>query len=242
MKKIIATLSFLGIMSFCWSQAIPEQIKARSIMGQIVQSSGGNGDIMQGIPMPPGEVIGDYYLNDTWNISTVLIYGTDAMIDGYYVKYNLKDQKLEIKAPPVTRLLPSSKINSLVWFDSPSQKPFYFVNANEYSLDGEQQTGLLEIVVDGKLPLVRSTSLLIKKPDYNAAFNVGTNDEIIYKRPTLYYAQDMELVKIKNKKQLLGVFEDSKAMENYMKENSLNPNKDEDLVQIFTYYNKPPSK
>ena len=52
--------------------------------------------------------------------------------------------------------------------------------------------GFFQILSDGKLPLMKSTKITVKKADYNAALNVGSPDDKILK------SEELNLLRLQN--------------------------------------------
>lgn len=195
-------------------------------------------DVLYGIPVPPGRVIGDNYMDLKWNPASLLIYGSEKVIDGYHVRYDIKSEALEIKVDNGIKMLMVNRIESLIWYDSLTSTPRAFVNGKGYTEDGVQMSGLLEVVQDGKVPLIKKTTLWVKRPDYIPAFDVGNRDEKIYKRENFYYAKGKEVFEIKRKKDLLAIFGDkSNDVEEFIKINRLNVKEEYGLQNVFEYYN-----
>lgn len=219
--------------------AIPPVMRAENTLDRLSDKDGlGQGDLLYGLPIPPGSVIGDTYLDTKWNGATVLLYETDKVIEGYFVKYDIKGLSLELKAKNGIKLLDIKKVKSMVWLDSVTNMPRYFVNAKEYKEEGTPLTGLLEVVVDGQMPLFKKTYLWEKEPNYVVAFDVGSRDKKIYKKDAFYYGKGAEVVKVTNKKNLIVAFGDmGPEMESFIKINKLEVSKASGLQKIFEFYN-----
>lgn len=218
---------------------LPPQIRIRETMDGIADPAGvTRGEILYGVQVQPGRILGDYYLDTKWNKGSLLIYGNEKVIDGYYIKYDIEGNALEVKVDELTKLISVNKIESVIWYDSLTQVPRAFVNAKEYTENGNQVTGLLEILEDGKIPLAKKTTIWIKRPDYVVAFDVGSQDTKIYKRETIYFLQEKELKEVKKKKDLLAAFgEKSNEMEKYIKVNKLNIREERGLRMAIRHYN-----
>jgi hypothetical protein len=219
--------------------AMPQQIRAQNTLDQLAAKNSLSGsDILYGMPIPAGETLGDYYLNKNWNKTTILLYQTEKMLEGYFVKYNLQDDQLEVKTNQGIKMLDVKKVKNIVWIDSLTTSIHYFVNGAEYKLDGVPTTNLLEVLVDGEMPLLKKTILFVKEPTYNVAFDVGSRDKKIYQKSSLYYARQKDLYKIKGKKDVQEASgSDKPAVDEFIKSNKLNLNNDSDLIRVFEYIN-----
>jgi len=235
----------LGLMIICFSGksfgqwAIPTNMRAENTLDRLSDKGGlSRSDMLYGIPMAPGNVVGDNYLNKNWNAATILLYQSETMIEGFPVKYDIKNDLIEIKTKSGVKILGCDKIRNLVWIDSVNAQPHYFVNASEFKKDGVEFRGLLEVLVDGKLPLLKKTEIYIKQPTYNAAMDAGSKDTKIFQRETIFSAKDKNLIKIKNKSDILAIAGDrEKETTSFIKENKINTNKLPELRRVFEFLN-----
>lgn len=221
--------------------AIPPNMRAQNTLTRLSEPIRGmsNTDLLYGIPMEPGIVIGDNYLDKKWNTANILLYQSETMIEGYPVKYDVKNDLLEIQSRSGIKVLEGKKIKNLVWVDSITSQPHYFVNGAEYRYGNSKLLGLIEVIVDGAIPLLKRSELNVKKPNYNAALDVGSKDTKIYFKDVFLFARDKELFVIKNKEDVLNAAGDrSTEVEAFIKENKLNTNKQPGLKQAFEFLNK----
>jgi hypothetical protein len=242
MKNLILIL--FTLLTFFKSSAqavVPENVRATNTLERLQDLDGlGLGDMLYGIPQPPGKVIGDTYLNTRWKQTSMLLYDNEKLLEGYPVRYDIKLDELEVKTRNGIKVLKGAKVKSFVWIDSLTNAPEYFVNAKDYKNDDNvPYTGFFQVLNDGVLPLLRKTVLDIKKADYNIQLNVGSHDDKILKKPRFYTVKDKQLIDLpSSKKKLVSVFDDqSDEMEKYIRENNLATNKADDLKLIFIHYN-----
>jgi len=218
--------------------AIPQQMRASNTLDRLSDKDGlGKSDMLYGIPHPPGGVVGNSYLVDEWNVSTLLLFETEKMLEGYPVKYDIKTNVIEIKSGKDVKVMDGNKVKSMVWYARDSLN-YYFVNASAYTLDGAPLSGFLEIIIDGPTPLFKRTTVHEKEPTYIQAFDVGSRDRKIYKKDAFYYSSGGKLTKITNKKTLLPAFGEYAAdVEEFIKTNKLDIGKQRGLAKAFEYYN-----
>jgi hypothetical protein len=218
--------------------AIPPQMRSQIAMEQLNRGATNQvGNVVYGLAAPPGRVVGDEYVDSNWNIGNVLMQSGD-MLERYKVRFDLKSQMLEIEAMQGVKLLDYRMIKSVVWRETESQATRFFVNASAYKDEGTPLVGVLEVVVDGQVPLLRRHFLFVKQPDYVPALDVGSRDTKIYKKSTLMFATGTDLYEIKGKKSLTTLFgEHASKMEEFMKVNDLGVKRDSDLIHVFEYYN-----
>jgi len=219
--------------------AIPTQMRAENTLDRLGDPGGlANSDLLYGVPLPPGKVIGDNYLDKKWNKATILLYQSETMIEGYPVKYDIKSNLIEITTSAGIKVLDVKKINSLVWIDSMTLFPRYFVNGSKYKIDGIPVAGLLEVLVDGTFPLLKKTELYVKQPNYNVALDVGSRDAKILQNEFFYYPREGQLTSVKTKKDILNVAEERAAeIDSFIKTNKLNVKKELDLIRVFEKLN-----
>lgn len=238
MKKIYVIL-FCMVPAIAFSQAIPANVRTQFSMDRLVNTSFSAGtNAIPGLEAPPGRVLGDTYLDRKWNMGSVMIADKNNLIEGYPMKYDIKGQNIEIKTPNSVRLLEVKKVGHVVWLDSLTRQPHFFVNAAKYKDEGVPMIGLMEVLVDGKTSLFKKTILNVKQPTYVAALDVGTRDTQIYKKAAFYYNKGEEVIEIKSKKKFIESLGDAGAdMEKYIKDNRFDVKDDSDLIRIFEYYN-----
>jgi hypothetical protein len=240
MKVLILFLavSFTHVTSFAqW--AIPTNMRAENTLDRLSDKGGlSRSDLLYGIPMAPGGVVGDNYLDKKWNAATILLYQSETMIEGHPVKYDIKSDIVEIKSKSGIKILGGEKIKNMVWIDSLTSVPQYFVNGAEFKKDGVESRGLLEVLVDGDLPLLKKTEIYVKQPTYNAAMDAGSKDTKIFQKEIFFYSVDKNLMIIKNKKNVLEAAGDrATEVETYIKANKINVNKLPDLKKVFEFLN-----
>ncbi len=235
---LLISVTLISTNSF-GQAAIPPQLRAENTLDRISSKNSLSGsDILYGLPVPPGSTIGDNYLNKEWNQATFLLYQSEKMIEGYPAKFDIQSDLFEVKTNNGIKILDNSKVKNVVWIDSLTSVPHYFVNGKEYRIEGVPSSGVLEILVDGIFPLFKKTELLVKEPTYNIAFDVGSRDKKIIQKEIIYYGKDKDLIRVKNKKDVLAAAGSRAAeVEAFVKSNKLNLNKETDIKRVFEFLN-----
>jgi len=228
--------------SSVFGQAVmPDNLRAASTIDRMSNFTGTNvPDFLYGIPAAPGKVIGDTYLNTEFNTSNVLLYENDKIIEGYPVRYDVYTNELEFNAKNGIKVMNGGKVKSFAWIDEKSKLPEYFINAKEFrNSENVQLIGFFQVLSDGALPLLKKTTVDVKKPDYNEALNVGSRDAKILKKAEQFYAVGNKVFKVPaSKKNVLSLFADKSAeMEKFIADKSLSMAKEEHLITIFNHYN-----
>jgi hypothetical protein len=238
MKKL--SLLFLIILpAVAFSQAIPTNIRAQMSAERLAATDFSRvQNAIVGIPVPPGRVVGDTYMDPKWNLGSLTVSDKNTPIEGYLMKYDIKGQNIEIKTQNGIRVLDVKRVGHMVWLDSVTRNAHYFVNASNYKDDGAPLVGLMEVLIDGKRSLFKRTVVNTKSPTYVAAMDVGSRDMEYYKKTEFYYNNGENLYEIKSKKKLVESFGDlAPDVEKYMKSNRLDTKSPDDLVKVFAYYN-----
>jgi hypothetical protein len=238
MKKFYLLL-FIIMPAAAFCQAIPNNIRAQISTERLSNATFDRVDnAIVGIPVPPGRVIGDTYADSKWNLGSLMIADKNTAIEGYFMKYDVKSQTVEIQSPAGIRVLEVKRIAHMVWLDSLTKEPHYFVNASKYKENGTPLVGLMEVVVDGQRTLFKRTVINTKSPTYVPAMDVGSRDMEYYKKAEFYYNDGENIYEIKSKKKLIESFGDlGPEMEKYMKANRLDAKSAADLSKIFAFYN-----
>jgi hypothetical protein len=218
-------------------RAISTEVRSQIAMDQISRGAASNGaNIVYGLAAPPGEVIGDVYIDPAWNMGTAVL-GSGVLIERYNMRYDLKTQVLEIQTFSDIKLLDARMLKTIVWRDAKDTR--YFVTGSTYKLEGQKVAGVLEVLVDGAKPLLRRPTLYVKRPDYVPAMDVGSRDATIYKKTALFHVVGTDLVELKGKKAVMAALSDKgPEIEAFIKTNKLGTKSDEDVTAIFEYYNE----
>jgi hypothetical protein len=238
---------FLGTFLVSWLLAIdlyaqwnlPPLIRSQNTLDRLSDWNGlGNSEQLFGLSLPPGEIRGSYYLDDKWNLATIMLYENDRVISGFPIRFDLKSNIIEIRSRNDFRVLPTKLIKSIVWIDSVNQLPHYFLNLREFQSKSVSFDGLFEVLVDGSLSLFKLTLITEVKPNYVVALDVGSRDIKIVKKEVFFYAVGKELIEIVNAKLLeRSLSKLNPAMDLYLEGNKISIKKQPALVYLFEHYN-----
>src|SRR5690606_564331 len=127
MKRLV-TLT-IAISAFTGLQAqpnstVPKNLRAASTLEQLFDGNGlSNSEMLYGIPLEPGAVIGSAYLDDLWKRTTFVLYDTDKMIEGYSARYAVDENLFEIKTSAGVNVLSGKRVRSFVWMEEQTQTP-----------------------------------------------------------------------------------------------------------------------
>jgi hypothetical protein len=233
-------MSVASLKSYAQGSVIPSNVRAVNTIERLTDSNGlGTNEMMYGIPIPEGKVIGDTYLSTVWRRSVILLYENNKLIEGYPARYDIGADELDVKGKSGVKVLDGRKVKSFMWMDSSRAEPYYFINAKEFKVDGIPLIGFYEVLVDGNNPLFKKVNISVKKADYNVTLAIGSRDDKILKNTNYYLVDGTNAYEIPgNKKKFLQLLK-SKAdeVESYMDSNGLSIKKEEELVLICKYYN-----
>ncbi len=228
-KKIIL-IAFILNCIFCFEMQ-SQNLSSGSRTSPIFEN------LMNGLPIarPQSGVKGDIYFNSQFSPCTFTLYDKDQTIEGYYARYNIYFDELDVKTQSGEKAIENSRIRGFILKDSGAVK---FINASEYAFDKVPLKGFLQVLVEGAAPLFKRYSLIVKEPDYNPALSTGSRDTRIIKEYDLFYGTGKEVFKAKNKKKLMASFGDNgPKVETFLKENPASFSTEAGLIKIFTYYN-----
>lgn len=223
------------------SSTVPRNIRATNTIDYL---SDGNGlatfENLYGIPLEPGRVVGNSYLNEKWNRTTLLLYDVEKMLQGYSTRYEISEDMFEIKGSTEVKVLDGKRVKSFVWLDSLTRVPHYFVNGRDYkNEENVRLSGFFEVLTEGEMTLLKKTLVLVKQPTYNDKLDMGRRDTRIEKKNHFYYRDKDTIRELPTtKKKLIPVFGDkAQAVEEFIRQNKLSPNDADHLKAIFEHYN-----
>lgn len=243
MKRRILYILLIVQVNLTLAQAqadLPAQGRATNLTDQLSSYSGINSTkpMTYGIPLPAGKVINDFYFDTKWNQSSFTLYGVEKNVVGHFVKYDVRNERIEVRTVEGVRTVETAKIKSLAWVDSITRKPFYFVNVNEFKKGEVKFDGLIEVLNEGKIALLKRTNLIVEKPDYNVALGVGSLDEKLKRQVSYYIARDQKLYKVNGKESLLEMFKPKeKSIEDFIKTQKIKTKREDDLLKVVDFAN-----
>lgn len=238
MKILTFYFILATIIGYAQTNPVPDNVRATNAIDAFTTNTVSPGYMLYGIPQTDGGITGHVYLNDTWEVTSLKLFGSDRVFSNYPGKLNLYTNQIEVKVNDVVRTVESKKVENFYW--DRNSKRIRFVNASQYQLDQAQQEGFLEVLAEGKIPLLKKTRVIIKKPDYNVQLNVGSKSTRIIKEETIYYAKGNLLVNIKTVKgkKISALFENhAPEVNRFIKDEAIRTSGEEGLVRIFKYAN-----
>jgi len=194
--------------------------------------------ILPGLPLPPPDLVGNPFLNDTYNTTNLLLYNNEV-ITNIPCKLNLLQDELYLLTKQGLRVIEGNKIKSFASQDSLTKVNHTFINAQEFkSSNNAPLRGFFEILYDAPFALLKRNEAYIIESNYNVALNVGSRDNKIKKTYKYYYLMDGVTTEIP-KKSITKIFSDKKTeVDNYIKLNNLNLKDERHLILVFEYFNQ----
>lgn len=196
-----------------------------------------------GIKGPRGEVVGNPYLDSTWQEGSIKLFkkigppGREGdSIANVPIRLDLYTNEVEIKTQ--AKEIRAVNGNMVRFFTIEGVERRVFMNALQFRAD-EPIQGFMELIAAGRISLVEYTKLNIVKPTYNEALGTGSRDTKIAKNAQFYAVKGNTLFQIgTSKKKLLEALGDrADDVEKYIKTNDLSVKSRADMGKIFAYYN-----
>ncbi len=198
----------------------------------IINFSGGAISIAN-IESKPNKTLGSVYYNDEWQKGNIFLFD-GSEIKGYLLKYDIKNQQLEIKIKNDIKILNGAVVKNFSWVDMYGNVEF-ISNVSNYKGDG---SGFYSVIYDGKKTLLKKIGIQIIESNYNTAIDVGNKNSTYSKKMVYYFIDKNKIRKVrKGKKAILRLLEDKKdEIAVFAKDNKLKYSSDIDLKKIFNYY------
>ncbi len=187
---------------------------------------------------PGSKVVGSPYMDEEWRPATITLYEIDEQLLAYPIRYNIYSNVIEIKVNSEVKGLEGNRVKEFSFIEVNGLTKTYRNQAALISDD--RNTGFYEVIADGHAKLLKRTEIVIKKPDYSVQFNTGSRDTQVIKKESLWYCINgtLDEVQSNNKKiaKLFGAKGD--LVLEYIKANNKNVRNENDLKNIFNYYNQ----
>ncbi|WP_428663654.1 hypothetical protein [Runella sp.] len=248
MKKFNFTLLFLGFTFIAIAQQTNGQLTntARDLInldGFKLNANNSNVGLF-GIKGPKGNLVGDPYLDSTWQIGSIKLYkkigppGREGdSIANVPLRLDLFVNELEVRIGEAKEVrVVTGNLVRFFTLEAPERR--IFLNTNQFRSEDNLQ-GFVELIKGGRLSLVELTKTAIIKPNYNEAMALGSKDTKIVKNSQYYVVKGNTLVAIgSSKKKLLDAMADrADDVEEFIKTNKLSLKSRSDITKVFTFYN-----
>jgi len=239
---IITTLKIFFCCEFGNAQntGINSNIRANNITNRLTQGvSTAPGEIVWGLsPDRESRVVGDTYFNSEFRPSWVVLYDKKQVIKEYQSKYNALQDEFEFSVGTDIKTLQGRKVSLVKYFDLQGTDTSVFVNGREFKIGGSHSSGFYELLVDGKVSLLKGIEIEILKPNYNVALGTGSTDTRYLKRFRWYYSVNGELTAIKSNRSLKALDKIAPGVSEFIFQNRIKSDEETDLVRLFQEINK----
>ncbi len=202
-----------------------------------------NAGTLYGFAGESGKVVGDSYLDTTWQAGNVKFYGrlnasTDSL-GGVPVRLDLLANEVEIRAS--NRDIRVAKAATVRYLDVNNRlgTSSRFINVREYRGEADALAGFFEQTAIGKLDLLLYPTVYVRRANFNPALNTGRKDDEIIKKADWYIAQNRRATKFQpTKKALLALMDDKKAqIERFLNVSDPDLKSRSGLLSVVSYYN-----
>lgn len=201
MKSIVrafVVLAFAVTQSLAQTPAPNLPANLRSTFTLQDMSNGiGTSEILYGIPMEPGKVVGDPYLHSGWRPGAIRL-ATGKVVTNQQIRLNILSNELEVNTARGIKALPANKVTSFIMLIPDS---VFFLNASEFEMDnGVKMLGYFQLISGGSVPAFKMTEGDIKQPTYNVQMDVGRKEARIIKKEKFYFLSDGKMREVSTKR------------------------------------------
>lgn len=230
----------IQIHLFGQSPTINNNVRSANLLNQLGSYRVTPGDVL--FPISSHEksnIIGDVYLDSHWNLSSLLLFENEKLINDYLVRYDIKNNEFEFRLKNGVKVLPGSKVKNIVWIDSLTKTTRIMNNGSEYSAAEIPFDGFFEILKDGEIQLLKKPYVEVLRPNFSPALNVGSKDTKILKKSEYFYSLKNKLYQIKKKSSLEAIQQHKSSVDlaAFLKKEKISLTKEEDLMLLFDMIN-----
>ena len=213
-----------------------EQLK-NPVLTKPLYGEGVDGRIIE-IPLPPADVLGSSYMYDQWRLSDLTL-KSGVNIKEHWMRYDIENERMEIKNEGEISAIPLTRIKSGTWLDPETDQQIAFVNSTSYRLNDTPVIGLMELLVVDSISLLRRTNTQLLEANYVPQLAAGRRDHRLKKEVRYYLLQDNTMRELSLKwKKSIDLFDPYQSqMEEYIQEHKLNFKNIDDLSFAVKRYN-----
>lgn len=192
-------------------------------------------DILINFKTRPIEEIGSYYIEEEWHEGKFSL-TSGHVFEDYPIKYDLKNNVLEIQLSEEVKILDLFRIKEFSWIDNTGTDNI-FVNLN-VKAKNTKLFGIAQVLMDGKAKLIK-TIKYIPKSENDIKYGAYSAIEHEYIHEDLYLMEGEKILLVKgNRKRFMRFFNGySSNIMSFVKSHKLKINRLSDLKQIVEYYN-----
>jgi len=180
-------------------------------------------------------LIGHPYLFEKWSRAEI-DFDQEGQVTVDNVKIDLINNYLEVKYEGVEKVLDKDHFSSFKIVNPEDGELIEFVNAEDYSFEGNQLEGFLKRTKAGDMEVLVHHKAKVSSSGRSGISDYSSTMRISKKKKT-YLSKDGKLYKLKRKKDLYKIFtKKQKKMKAYIKKNNLSYKKEGHLVLMALYY------
>ncbi len=198
-------------------------------------SGSGSAAVLEKYKTKTAETKGVYFYNKEWQDADIIMFSGDKL-ENFPVRYNLGKNILEIKSEDIVKVISIGQIKEIHFHDKFKNE----ILKNTVLYKNNEGVGFFTVLSEGNKILLKKTYLEVIEPNYVNALDVGEQERKIVQRAKYYIAdRDNEVIQIKkNKRFVLKLLNDrAEDIKKYMSQNKLSVKNENDLIEIFNYYN-----
>jgi len=222
-------ISILFFFAFLYSS-----IFAQNPNDAVVIYSGGAMRTMN-IQNKKTETEGSFYYNNDWYTGDIELFSGE-IIKNYPLKYDMKMQQIDIKVEGGVKFVNAHTVKVISWVHSTGAVEVLKNVSNFKEFNG---TGFFSILSEGKVTLLKKTELTLLEANYNAAMDVGAENNKYVKKEKYYILKGNSVQEIKKSKKAISVIlsDHISKVDEYVNQYNLNVKEEYDLIKIFDFYN-----
>lgn len=184
-------------------------------------------------------VEGSPFYMETW-LSGSITFQNDEHIENIQLKYNVYEDELIINKSNAGQFyLPKTEIKSFTLQHGSPQQSYTFIRLQHPKKATQSQ--FYRIIHHGAINLLEYTRVVFEKADFEGGYSNNKRFDEFKKYPAFYYNSATSIPKkVKtNPKAISKLFPNKNGeIKKYIDENGLDCNNEEDLIKIFSYYDK----
>ncbi|MEQ6166603.1 hypothetical protein AAOE16_05360 [Ekhidna sp. MALMAid0563] len=181
------------------------------------------------------EVKNVLYLYDDWK-TIVFTIANDEKKYRFPGRIDILNDRIELKDSRTLKVIQGRLINYILLQDTGSSDRF-FIRNNSFDNQTEFPLGFYEVLTEGKINLLKLYGYLLLQSSYNPALDVGNRSPELRLTEGYVIMKNNSAFELPNKKkEIFALLGDS--AESISKKESLNPKKDEELIQLITLLNQ----
>lgn len=175
--------------------------------------------------------VGTVYLCEDWKKADIYMVTDSSVIKGLETRIDLQRNELEIRFKGEVKVLPSYRIRNVVFIES---KELYVTE----NILKSSQRGFYKVLVEDDNSLLCRYDIKIQSSNYNVQLDVGQKSSKIIKIHNYFVYGGTNLIELgKTKGKLKNQFNEQPKLFNFIKENKINPKKEESLISFVGFLN-----